>query len=170
MERLGPALFWGILAGLVGGIPQVVLVQIETRLLGLPDEHADIGPRFVQQLGRQLGSDPSQPTQWTLAAAFHFVYAAWWGAFYAAMEQWQPARPHVGGPLLGSLIYALAFSPWGGGTQTGTVPATEERPLQESLLHWTAALGFSLTTAYVYDRLRHHRLPRLAERVVRVAA
>ncbi len=157
VERFGSAIVRGIVAGLVAGIPQVLLVQVETRLLGLPDQHADIGPRFVQQLGRRLGSDPSQPMQWTFAAIFHFAYATWWGTVYAVFEEWRPAKPHVAGPLLGSLIYALAFSPWGGATQTGTVRSTEERPLQESLVHWTAALSFSLTTAYVYEWLRRRR-------------
>jgi hypothetical protein len=61
----------------------------------------------------------------------------------------------MGGPMLASLIYTLAFSPWGAATQTGTERPPERRSNRETLLHWTAALSFSLTTAYVYRWLRH---------------
>ena len=56
--------------------------------------------------------------------------------------------------MLAALIYALAFSPWGAATQTGTERTTGRRTNRETLMHWTAALSFSLTTAYVYRWLR----------------
>ena len=142
----------GALAGLVAGVPQVLLTQAEARLLGLPGRQADIGPRFVHRVGEHLDSPPERSERWFLAGLFHFGYAAGWGAFYAALQHWRPAQPHVGGPLLAALIYALAFSPWGAATQTGTERPVETRPTRETLLHWTAALSFSLILAYLYAR------------------
>jgi hypothetical protein len=142
----------GAASGLVAGVPQVLLTQMEARLLGLPAEQADIGPRFVQRLAQRVDASLRQPERWLLAGAFHFAYAAWWGIVYALLQRWRPAQPHVGGPLLAALIYALAFSPWGAATQTGTERPTETRPTHETLLHWTAALSFALSLAYIYAR------------------
>jgi hypothetical protein len=145
----------GIVAGLIAGVPQVVLTQVEATVLDLPREQADIGPRFVRRLAqRVLGESLSEPTHWLLATLFHFGYAAQWGALYALLHEYRPTPPLVGGPLLAALIYALAFSPWGAATQTGTERPPERRSNRETLVHWTAALSFSLTTAYAYRWLR----------------
>ena len=56
--------------------------------------------------------------------------------------------------MLAALIYALAFSPWGAATQTGTERPPERRQTRETLLHWTAAHSFSLTLGYCYEWLR----------------
>src|SRR4051794_31372669 len=103
----------GIEAGLVAGVPQVLVTQAEAWLLGLPRDQADIGPRFVHRLAERVDAQPP-PTlwRWFAAGAFHFGYAAMWGSVYGLLQRWRPAQPHVGGPLLGSLIYTLAFSPW----------------------------------------------------------
>src|ERR1051326_1063723 len=93
----------GMVAGLAAGIPQVVLTQLEAWLLPTTPRHsADIGPRFVQRLSKHLDTDLDREQHWLLAGAFHFGYAAWWGAFYAMLQRWRPAQPHVGGPLLRS--------------------------------------------------------------------
>jgi hypothetical protein len=148
----------GVAAGLVAGIPQVVVTQVETGLLGLPREQADIGPRFVRRVTQHLaGTTPSSPTEWFFATLFHFGYAAQWGALYALFQEWRPTPPLVGGSMLAGLIYTLAFSHLGAATQTGTERHPARRRLRESLLHWTAALSFSLTTAYVYEWLRQRR-------------
>ena len=150
----------GMGAGLFAGIPQVLTTQVEAWLLGLARERADIGPRFVQRLARRLGESFPTSLKWALAAAFHFGYAAWWGGLYALVQELRPMRPLVGGPLLAGLIYTVAFSPWGAATQTGTEQPPEQRPERESLLHWTAALSFSLTTAYTYLWLRRRSATR----------
>jgi hypothetical protein len=143
----------GVAAGLIAGVPQVILTQAEARLLGMPGSQADIGPRFVHRVSEHVAAPPPTLLRWLLAAAFHFVYAAGWGLVYACVQRWRPAQPHVGGPLLAALIYALAFSPWGAATQTGTEREVEARPMRETLLHWTAALSFSLVLAYLFGRL-----------------
>jgi hypothetical protein len=148
-------LFQAVACGLVAGIPQVVLTQLEAWLLPTADrDAADIGPRFVQRLSSRLDADLEREHHWLLAGAFHFGYAAWWGILYALLQRWRPAQPHVGGPLLGAFIYLLAFSPWGAATQTRTEHPVETRPTGSTMLHWTAALSFSLTLAYLYDRLQ----------------
>ncbi|MBV8714408.1 MAG: hypothetical protein JOZ65_05010 [Chloroflexi bacterium] len=153
-EPARAALVRGVCAGLVAGVPQVVLTQLEAWLLPTTARHsADIGPRFVQRLDNALDTDLEREHHWLIAGVFHFAYAAWWGACYALLQRWRPAQPHVGGPLLAALIYLLAFSPWGAATQTGTEQPVERRPARETLLHWTAALSFSLCLAYLYDRL-----------------
>jgi hypothetical protein len=145
-----------IQAGLVAGIPQVLVTQAEAWLLGLPREQADIGPRFVHRLAKRLDTDPPPtPWRWAAATAFHFAYAAMWGTLYGMLQRWRPAQPHVGGPLLAALIYALAFSPWGAATHTGTERPVESRHWRETVLHWSAALSFSLTLAYLFARLEH---------------
>jgi hypothetical protein len=150
----------GAAYGLLAGVPQVLLTQIEARLLGLPGSQADIGPRFVQRVSRYVDARPRAPQRWLLAGGFHFAYAAGWGVLYALLQRWRPAQPHVGGPLLAALIYAVAFSPWGAASQTGAERPVEQRPTRETLLHWTAALSFSLTLAYLFARLE--RWPREA--------
>jgi len=155
MAQIGQHLTRGIVAGLIAGVPQVVLTQIETGVFGIPREQADIGPRFVRRLAqRVLGTSLPEPIHWVLATLFHFGYAAQWGALYAGLHTYRPTPPLVGGPLLAAVIYALAFSRWGAATQTGTERHPKRRSMRETLLHWTAALSFGLTTAYVYEWLR----------------
>jgi hypothetical protein len=164
MASFALAVAKGTLAGLIAGVPQVVLTQIMTGPLGLSREQGDIGPRFVRRLTQRFaGTTPSSPTQWIVATLFHFGYAAQWGAVYALSQQWRRTSPLVGGPMLAALIYALAFSPWGAATQTGTERHPRRRSLRETLMHWTAALSFSLTTAYAYEWLRRRRAPRTSQ-------
>ena len=160
MAQWGSAITRGVVVGLVAGIPQVVVTQVETGLLGLPRKQADIGPRFVRRVTQHLtGTTPSSPTEWFFATLFHFGYAAQWGTSYALLQEWRPTPPLVGGSMLAGLIYTLAFSPLGAATQTHTEHPPARRRLRESLLHWTAALSFSLTTAYLYEWLRRRAAP-----------
>lgn len=155
--RTRRSLVIGALAGLVAGIPQVLLTQLEAWLLPVSRSNADIGPRFVRRLSERMDADLDRAQHWLVAGAFHFGYAAFWGGLYALLQSWRPAQPHVGGPLLAALIYTLAFSPWGAATQTGTERPVEHRRARETLLHWTAALSFSLSLAYLYDRFQPAR-------------
>ncbi len=141
----------GAVIGIVAGVPQVLLTQLAARLLGVADSRADIGPRFVARLTDKFGASLPQAEHWVVAGTFHFAYAAGWGGLYALLQRWRPAQPHVGAPLLAAFIYTLAFSPWGAATQSGTESAVETRPFRETLLHWTAALSFSASLAYLQE-------------------
>jgi len=151
-HRLAFKIVLGVAAGFTASIPQVLSTQLVSRSLGLPAARADIGPRFVRRVDQHLDAGLRSREHWLIAAAFHFGYAVVWGMSYALLQRWRPAQPHVGGPLLGALIYLAAFSPWGVATQTGAERPVEARPGRESVLHWTAALSFSLGLAYLYDR------------------
>ena len=93
---------------MAAGIPQVLLTQLEAWLLPMPRHYADIGPRFVWRLSEHVDADLKNEHHWLLAGAFHFGYAATWGAVYSLLQRWRPAQPHVGGPLL-----AAFGSGWG---------------------------------------------------------
>jgi hypothetical protein len=154
MSSLRVAMLRGMGLGMAAGVPQVLVTQLEARLMGLPGDQADIGPRFVHRVSRHVDAPPPGKFQgWLLAGGFHFGYAAGWGGLYTLLQRWRPAQPHIGGPLLAALIYTVAFSPWGAATQTGTERPPESRATRESVLHWTAALSFSLTLAYLFERL-----------------
>lgn len=147
--HLSTSLRTGVVAGLLAGIPQVLLTQLEVRLLGLPEQQADIGPRFAARLGQRAGLPPSSTKAWWLAGLFHFGYAGMWGAPYTFVDRTSGLPPSVGGALLAGLIYLLAFSPWGAASKAGSERPPERRRTRETILHWTAALSFSLSIAYL---------------------
>ena len=142
----------GIEAGLLASVPQVLLPQLEERLLLAPGEDANIGPRFIERLAHLTRRPLREDTKWLAASAFHFGYASFWGAAYAlAFRRWRP-HPLVGGTLLSALVYGLAFPHWGGAVLTGTERPPHRRSWREELVLATAALTFGLLTALVYGR------------------
>jgi len=146
----------GVTAGWIAGIPQVLAAQAGGHVLGIR-ERADIGPRFIRRAAEHAGRPLSPSMHWLLAGVFHFEYAAMWGAVYALPVERLGTRrvpPLLGSALLGGVIYAAAFSPLGAATRTGAERATEERPARESVVHWLAALSFSLTNDFAYHWLR----------------
>ena len=158
ISRIVLAVTRGVAAGWVGGIPQVLVTQVEGHLLGRR-ERADIGPRFIARAAQHDGRPLPQAVQWLLGGVFHFEYAALWGALYAlALEPIGARRvsPPLGGGLLGAVIYTAAFSPMGGATRTGAERPVQERRPHEWLLHGSAALSFALTTAWVYRWLQEN--------------
>jgi hypothetical protein len=158
IAKLVLAVTRGVAAGWVAGIPQVVVTQAEGHLLSRR-ERADIGPRFVARAAQHEGHPLPPAAQWLLGGVFHFEYAALWGALYAlAVEPFGVRRvpPVLGAGLLGAVIYTAAFSPVGGATRTGAERPQEQRRPHELLLHSSAALSFSLVTAFVYRWLREH--------------
>lgn len=64
------ALFTGVMAGLVAGIPQVLVTQLEAWLLPVHRSHADIGPRFVARVGQKADVSLEREHHWLLAGAF----------------------------------------------------------------------------------------------------
>ena len=149
----------GMAVGFLAGVPQVLAAQIVAMLLGRR-ERADIAPRFVQHAAEQLGQSLSPPVRWTLAMAFHFGYAAWWGAAHAAAIEALAARrvpPALSGGLLGAIIYTLAFSRTGMGPAIGAERHPDRRGWRDWLVQATSVLSFSLIVAYGYRGLRERR-------------
>lgn len=149
----------GAAVGFFAGIPQVLVAQAVALLLGRR-EQADIAPRFVQRTAERLGKSLLRPARWTLALAFHFGYALWWGAVHAtAIEALRPRRlsPALSGGLLGAVIYTLAFSRIGAGTATGAERHPDRRGWRDWTVQAASVLSFSLIVAYGYRALRVHR-------------
>ncbi len=149
----------GMAVGFLAGIPQVLAAQVVAMALGRR-ERADIAPRLMQRTAEKLGQSLSRPARWTLALAFHFGYAAWWGAAYAAVSEALGARrvpPALGGSLLGAVIYTLAFSRVGMGTATGAERQPDRRGWRDWLVQATSVSSFSLIVAYGYRALRERR-------------
>lgn len=144
----------GIVVGLWAGVPQVLIAQVVEKLLGLSRGKADIGPRFVERAANQLGTSLPPLARWLISALFHFGYASWWGALYGLADEKLRPPPAVGGLALGTVIWTAAFSPIGGGTQTGTEPHPRHRSWRDVAFHLSAAFSFSLIAAYSYDWLR----------------
>ena len=146
----------GVIAGLLAGIPQVVLAQAAGFAMGRRDQ-ADIGPRFIEHAEQHTARSLSVPMRWALAAVFHFEYAAGWGVAYALIVEaagWRRVPPWLGGGLLTAVVYTAAFSAVGGATQTGTERPPERRDWRDTVVHCTAAGGFAFSTAYLYHWLR----------------
>lgn len=142
----------GAAVGCWAGVPQVLAAQAVGAIVGNRDQ-ADIGPRFVQRIAQKFGGSLSGPARWSLAALFHFAYAAGWGAAYAPTVGAIGLRrvpPPVGGGLLAGLIYVAAFSRVGAGTVTRSERPPERRRPYEWAIQLTAALTFALTLASSY--------------------
>jgi hypothetical protein len=140
----------GVTAGLLAGLPQVFVTQVVEKPLGLPDDKADVGPRLVGRLAKEMGTSVEPEMRWALAALFHFGYAAGWGGLYALVDRWLRPKPLIGAAAMAGLIYLAAFSRWGGGTRTGTEPHPDRRPVRDAVLQWTAALSFSVPAVFIY--------------------
>ncbi len=140
----------GVEAAMVASVPQVLVPHLEQRLLGLPEGTADLGPRFVDQLALLARKRLPEDARWLGASAFHFGYAAFWGALYALAYERRPVPPLLGGLLLSAGIWAVAFPGWGGAVQTGTEPPPARRSWPRELVLATAPLVFGLGTALLY--------------------
>lgn len=141
----------GVEAALAASVPQVLIPKLQERLLLRPGE-AELGPRFVQRLAAMAGRRLPEDVKWLGASAFHFGYAALWGALYALVYERRPVHPLAGGLLLGAVIYLAAFAPWGGAVQTGTEKPPGRRSARKELVLLTAPFTFSLGTALGYGR------------------
>jgi hypothetical protein len=149
----------GVAAGLFAGIPQVLLVQVLEKVLGLRDDRADIGPRFVGRLARQTGRSAPASVRWIVAALFHFAYSASWGALYGLVDRWFRPPPVASAAGLTGLIYLLAFSKWGGGTRTGTEPPPRRRGTRDWIHVLSAPTSYTVSLALAYEWLRGRPVP-----------
>ena len=149
----------GSLAGLVAATAQVAVGKAEEVLFLPPGEDSNIAPRFVERLAEHAGESLPHSWRWVLGTLFHYGYGASWGALYAILECWLAARhrappPLLGGSLLGAVLYALAFGPFGMAVQTGTERPPARRPAAKTAVAWSVALTFGLVAAALTARWR----------------
>lgn len=156
----------GMEAGLIASVPQVLGTHFAEELLGLPQGSANIGPIFVQRIGQKFRKKLSEEVRWLGASAFHFGYAAAWGALYAMASKKRPLHPVLGGLILSGVIYATTFPRWGGATQTRTAPPPERRDWRMKLLLLTPPLIFGMGTGLLYSRGPRHGEEVLAEEII----
>jgi len=142
----------GVEAALVASVPQVLLSKLEEKLFLPPGEDADLGPRFVERLAARARRPLPEDVKWLAASAFHFGYAALWGALYALAYERRPVHPLAGGLLLAGVIYAITFTPWGGAVQSGAEMPPRQRSRRKEAVLVTAPLTFGLGTALGYGR------------------
>lgn len=143
----------GIEAALVASIPQVLVPKLVERLFLRPDdESADLGPRLVAALVRRTRRSLPEDAKWLAASAFHFTYAAGWGALYALAYERRPVQPWLGGAALATVIHLITFPRWGVAVLTETEPPPKDRPWRVELMLASAPLTFGLATALLYGR------------------
>lgn len=161
------ALRRGIEAGLVASVPQVLGTHFEEKLLDLPQGSANIGPRFIQRLGKLTRQRLSEEIRWLGAASFHFGYAATWGALYALAYQRRPLHPAIGGLILSGAIYAVTFPNWGVATKTRTEKPPRRRGWRRELLLLSPPLIFGMGAALLYGRGPRPGEVELADEILR---
>lgn len=144
----------GAAAGMVGSLAQAGVGATESALILPEHEDANIAPRLMDRLARDLGEDLPLELEWLLGTLFHFGYGAGWGMLYALVEEELDIPPALGGVAMGSLIYALTFSRWGGAVQTQVERSPERRTNRMTFVAASVALTFGLTTAYASHALK----------------
>lgn len=155
-----PALLRGSSAGVVGSLVQAAVGASESALI-LPDhEDANIAPRLMDRLARDVGEEMPLEAEWLLGTLFHFGYGATWGVLYALLDERVDVHPAVGGTALGAVIYALTFPRWGVAVQTQVERPPRQRTRRMSLVAASVALTFGLTTAYTANALKLRALAR----------
>lgn len=142
----------GAEAGLLAGIPQVLIAKLEEKLFLPRDEDADLGPRLIEALAARAREPLPEDIKWLAAAAFHFGYSGFWGALYATLFERHPVRPWVGGLALAGVIHLLTFPSWGGAVLTGAEPEPRNRSWRKEAVLVSAPLAFGLGTALIYGR------------------
>jgi hypothetical protein len=145
----------GAAIGVVAGVVQVLAAQLVGLATGRR-ERTDVAPRLVQRSAERLGHSLSRPVRWLLAAAFHFGYAAFWGALYTALRASRGERRlpwWLAGGALGGVIYTLAFSRIGGGTLIGSERHPDRREGREQAIQWVSAFSFAFAVAYIEQRI-----------------
>ena len=156
-----PTLLRGALAGTVASTVQAAVGASESALFLPEHEDANIAPRLMDRLARDMGEELPLELEWILGTIFHFGYGATWGMLYALLEEEIDLHPAIGGTALGALIYGITFPRWGGAVQTDVERPPEVRTRRMTFVAASVALTFGLTTAFVSHAIR----PRLRDRL-----
>ena len=144
----------GAAAGMVGSLVQAGVGASESALLLPEHEDANIAPRLMDRLARDLGEDLPLELEWLLGTLFHFGYGAAWGMLYALAEDELGIPPSWGGLAMGGVIYAITFPRWGGAVQTQVERPPEQRTDRMTFVAASVALTFGVTTAYASHALK----------------
>jgi hypothetical protein len=143
----------GAAAGLAASVVQTGVGLALDRLL-LPHGHDNnIAPRLVDRVARRAGHHTPSAIDWAMGTAFHLGYGLGWGALFGVVRRRSRAPGLLLGSALGALLYGLAFSRVGLGTQTGAEAPPEERPWQKQVSLVSVAMAFALALALLFDRL-----------------
>lgn len=149
-----PTLLRGSAAGVIGALVQAAVGASESALFLPEDEDANIAPRLMDRLARDLGEELPLAAEWVLGTLFHFGYGAGWGMLYALLDEELDVHPAVGGAAMGAIIYGITFPRWGGAVQTQVERPPEERTSRMTFVAASVALTFGLTTAYAAHALK----------------
>lgn len=148
------AVLRGSIAGISGSLVHAAIGAAESALI-LPDhEDANIAPRLMDRLARDLGKEMPIEAEWALGTFFHFGYGAAWGILYSLIDEEFEVHPALGGAALAALIYAITFPRWGGAVQTQVERPPQVRTRRMSLVAASVTISFGLTTAYVSHALK----------------
>jgi hypothetical protein len=149
-----PTLLRGSTAGIVGSLVQAAVGASESALLLPEHEDANIAPRLMDRLARDLGEELPLAAEWVLGTLFHFGYGAAWGMLYALLDEELEVHPAVGGAAMGAVIYGITFPRWGGAVQTQVERPPEARTRRMTFVAASVALTFGLSTAFAAHELK----------------
>src|SRR5690606_9554089 len=151
----------GSTAGMVGSLVQAAVGATENALILPSHEDANIAPRLMDRLARDIGKDMPIELEWILGTLFHFGYGASWGILYSLVDEEFDLHPAIGGAAMGGIIYAITFPRWGGAVQTQVERPPETRTRRMTFVAASVALTFGVSTAYAVNalRLRPRRRP-----------
>jgi hypothetical protein len=143
----------GAIAGLVAGTVQPAVGWAIDQVF-LPRGHDNnIAPRLVNRSVRRAGH-PSHPVlDWVGGTLFHYAYGAGWGAAYGVARRASRLPPLALGGIFAGLIYLLAFSQVGVGTQTGAEQHPDRRPWCKQASLVAVVLAYVVSLVVAYDRL-----------------
>lgn len=144
----------GATAGLIASVVQAAVGAAESALILPEHEDANVAPRLMDRLARDLGKEMPLEAEWALGTLFHLGYGAVWGALYALADDRIDIPPLAGGLALGGVIYGITFPDWGGAVQTQVERPQEVRTRRMSLVIASITLGFGLATAYANEALK----------------
>jgi hypothetical protein len=153
----------GSAAGLLASVVQVAVGAAESALILPPHEDANIAPRLMDRLARDLGAELPLEAEWALGTLFHFGYGATWGAIYGMAEEQLEPHPLVGGAALGALIYAITFTRWGGAVQTQVERPPEVRTRRMTFVAASVAMTYGIATAYATRAMKPRPKQRLLD-------
>lgn len=144
----------GAAAGLAASVVQSAVGATESLLLLPEDEDANIAPRLIDRLARDVGKEMPLEAEWLLGTLFHLGYGATWGTLYGIADDNLDIHPLVGGTLLGGVIYAITFPDWGAAVQTQVERSPHRRTRRMTLVAASVALTFGLATAYANEAMK----------------